>query len=79
MTLVEIDSESDDSTDERAELEDGPEDTECLAFILLERVTHHDTSLGRPKQGGGDTEDRASENQEPTRTLGLMTSSGREV
>ena len=48
MTLLEIDSEGDDGTDERTELEDGPEDTKCLALILLERVTHHDTSLGRP-------------------------------
>ena len=74
MALLEVDSESDNSTNKRTELEDGPEDTECLALILLEWVTHHDTPLGRPKQGGGDTEDRASENQEPTCTLGLMTS-----
>jgi len=79
MALLEIDSEGDDSTDERTELEDGPEDTECLSLILLERVTHHDTSLGRPEQGGGDTEDCASKNQEPTCTLGLMTSGERRV
>jgi len=74
MTFLEIDSEGNDGTNERTELEDGPEDTECLALILLERVTHHDTSLGGPEQGCGDAEDCASENQEPTCTLGLVTS-----
>ena len=49
MALLEVDSERDDSTDERAKLEDGPEDTESLAFIFLERIAHHDTSLGRPE------------------------------
>jgi len=46
VAFLEVDSESDDGTNERPELEDGPEDTECLAFIFLERVAHHDTSLG---------------------------------
>ena len=78
MALIKIDSESDDGANERTELEDGPEDTECFALILLERITHHDTSLGRPEQSGGDTEDCAGENQEPACALGLVTS-GREL
>ena len=78
MTFPKIDGECDDCTDERTELEDGPEDSECLAFILLERVTHHNTSLGRIEQSGRDTEDRASEDQEPARTLGLVTSGRKE-
>jgi len=74
MTLFKIDGESNDGTDERTKLENGPEDAERLAFILLEGITHHNTSLGRPEQGGGDTKDRARKNQEPACTLGLMTS-----
>ena len=78
MTLVKIDSEGDDGADERTKLENGPEDTERLAFILLEGVTHHDTSLGGPEQCGGDAENCAGEDQEPACALGLM-SGGREV
>jgi hypothetical protein len=74
MTLLKIDSEGDDGTDERTKLEDGPEDAKRLAFILLERITHHNTSLGRPEQSGGDTEECTSENQEPACALGLVTS-----
>lgn len=77
MTLLEVDGEGDDGTDERTELEDGPEDTERLSFILFKRVAHHDTSLGRPEQGSSHTKDCTGENQEPTCTLSLMTS-GRE-
>ena len=73
MALLKIDSEGDDGTDERTKLKDGPEDTESLAFIFLERVTHHDTSLGRPEQSGGDTEECTGEDQEPSCALGLMT------
>ena len=74
MALVKIDSEGDDGTDERTKLKDGPEDTKRLAFILLERIAHHDTSLGRPEESGGDTEERTGEDQEPPCTVGLMTS-----
>jgi hypothetical protein len=77
MTLLKVDREGDDGTDERTKLEDGPKDTESLAFILLERVAHHNASLGRPEQGGGDTEECTGKNQEPARALGLVTS-GRE-
>jgi len=73
MTFLKIDSEGNDGTDERTKLEEGPEDAERLAFILLEWVTHHNTSLGRPEQSGGDTKDCAGENQEPACTLGLVT------
>ena len=61
MTLLKIDGEGDDGTNERTELEDGPEDTECLAFILLEGIAHHDASLGGPEQSGGDAEECAGE------------------
>jgi len=73
MTFSKIDSKGDDGTDEGTKLEDGPEDTERLAFILLEWVTHHNTSLSRPEQSGGDTEDCAGKNQEPACTLRLVT------
>ena len=77
MTLAKIDSEGNNSTDKGTKLEDGPEDAEGFALVLLERVTHHDTSLGRPKESGGDAEKCTSKNQEPARALGLVTN-GRE-
>ena len=73
MTLLKVDSEGNDGTDKRTKLEDGPEDAEGLALVLLEGITHHDTSLGGPKETGGDAKDCAGENQEPACTLSLMT------
>lgn len=79
MALFKIDCEGDDCTDERTKLEDGPEDTESLALILLKWITHHDTALGRPEQSSGDAEDRTGKNQEPPCTLGLMPDGGEEL
>jgi hypothetical protein len=73
MALAKIDSESDDSTDKGTKLKDGPEDTERFSFVIFERITHHDTSLGRPKKSGGNTKKCTGENQEPACTLGLVT------
>ena len=73
MALAKIDNESDDGTDEGTKLEEGPEDAERFAFILLEGITHHDTSLGGPKESGSETEKRTGQNQEPVCALGLVT------
>ena len=73
MTLSKVDSESDNGPDKRTKLEDCPEDTKGFAFILLERVAHHDAPLGRPKESGGDAQEGTGENQEPSGTLGLVT------
>ena len=70
-----IDRERDDGADERAELEDGPEDGKGLALVLLERVGHHDRTLGRPEEGSGDPEEGAGENDEPARALRLVADS----
>lgn len=68
---ADVDGERDDGADEGAELEDGPEDAKGLALVLLERVGHHDTSLGGPEQRGTDAKDGACENEEPARALSL--------
>lgn len=73
MTLPKIDSEGNDGANEGTKLKDGPEDTERFAFVLLERVTHHDTTLGGPQQSGGNTKNCTGKNQEPASTLRLMT------
>jgi hypothetical protein len=73
MTLPEINSESDDGADEGTKLEYGPKYTKGFAFVLFEGVTHHDATLGGPKQSGGYTKDCTGKNQEPAGTLGLMT------
>ena len=73
MALPKVDGEGNDGTDERTKLEYGPEDTKSLAFIPLEGVAHHNASLSRPKQSGGDSKNGTGENQEPARALGLMT------
>lgn len=73
MTLPKIDSESDNGADEGTKLKDGPEYTKGFAFILLERITHHNTTLGGPQQSGGDAKNCTGKNQEPACTLGLMT------
>lgn len=73
MTLPKIDGESNDGADKGTKLEDGPEDTERFAFVPLERITHHDTSLGRPKKSSGDAKERTGENQKPACALGLVT------
>ena len=77
--VVGEENKGDDGADEGAKLEDGPEDTERLALVLLERVGHHYRTLGRPEEGGGDTEDRTSEDDEPIGVLSLVTGEGEEV
>ena len=69
--FADVDGESNERADERAKLEDGPEDTEGLALVLLQWVAHHDATLCGPKEGGGDTENRTSEDKEPPRALSL--------
>ena len=71
-TFADVDGESDERADERAKLEDGPEYGECLPLVFLERIGHHDGALRRPEQSGGDSEERASEDDEPSGALGLV-------
>ena len=72
---LDVDGEGDDGADEGAKLEDGPEDGEGLALVLLKRVGHHDRTLGRPEEGSGDPEEGAGENDEPARALRLVADS----
>lgn len=44
-TRIDVDSQRNDTPQEGAELEDGPEDAKGLPLVLLQWVTHHDRTL----------------------------------
>ena len=71
---LDVDSQSNNGTDQRAELEDCPEHAEGLALILLKWVTHHDGALCGPEERRGETEHSTSEDEEPAGSLGLEAS-----
>ena len=75
-TGADVDGEGNEGAQERAELEDGPENGERLALVLFERVGHHDGALRRPEERGGDSEEGAGEDEEPSRALGPETGGG---
>lgn len=75
LALTDVDRERDDRTDEGTELEDRPEDTEGLSFVFLEGVGHHDSTLGGPEEGSGETEDGRGEEEEPVVSGRLMAGS----
>lgn len=78
-TGLDVDREGDSSTEERTELEDGPEDTEGLPFVLLERVGHHDGTLGGPEERSRYSEHGTGEDEEPAGSLGLVAPQGTDV
>ena len=71
-TGADVDGKSNEGADERAELENSPENGEGLALVLFERVGHHDGTLRRPEEGSRDTEKRTRENNEPSGALRLV-------
>lgn len=66
-----VDSKGDHGTDERAKLEYCPENAKCFAFIFLERIAHHDTTLRGPEKCGCESQDGTREYQEPSCSLHL--------
>lgn len=67
-----LDTQGDGGADDGAHLEDGPEEGEGAALVLLLRVGHHDGPLGRPQERGGGAEDGAREDEEPAGAVGLV-------
>ena len=76
-TGADVDGKSNEGADERAELEDSPENGEGLALVLLERVGQHDGALGGPEQRVGDPEDGSGKDEEPAGVLRLVAVDGK--
>jgi hypothetical protein len=71
---VDVNCQSYDGANERAKLEDRPEDAKRLPLVFFEWVAHHDCALRGPKQRRRYAEHPTSKYDEPARSLGLVTS-----
>ena len=61
---VPVPSACDRSADNSAKIEDGPEDTDVLALIVLGGISHHEGALGGPQQTCTDSEDSSCRDDE---------------
>jgi hypothetical protein len=77
--LLEVDAESDETAQERAAVEDGPEDTEGATLLSFEGIGEHDAALGSPEQCGTHAEHCAGKHQEPVLSLLLVNPKGSKV
>lgn len=67
-----LNAKGDGGTDQCSHLEEGPEEGERSALVLLERVGHHNRTLSGPEQGSGAAEECASEDEEPSCAVDLV-------
>ena len=61
-----VKAKRDGGTHHRTQVEDGPEDTDELGFLVLERVGQHYRTLSRPQEASADTENCTSSDDEGT-------------